>query len=205
MDIDKLLNTHGILSDQVDRAELKHLLQQFMAVQAAGVPGDVVEFGCYSGTTSVYLQRLMPADKKLHVYDSFQGLPAKRTEDESPAGLQFTAGELTASKAELKRNFLKAGLPLPVVHKAWFSELTEADIPPKISFAFLDGDYYESIKTPLKLLWPKLSPGSIVVVDDYQNEALPGAAKAVDEWLAHHNAKLRVQVSLAVMWPEIHT
>lgn len=197
MDIDKLLNAHGLLSDQVETTELKKILQLFMAT--ADVPGDVVEFGCYTGTTSVYLQRTMPAGKRLHVYDSFQGLPPKRPEDESPAGIQFKRGELAVSKSTFRQNFLKAGLQVPVIHKSWFDELTESDIPDKISFAFLDGDYYESIKTPLKLIWPKLSPGSIVVVDDYQNEALPGAAKAVDEWLQTHQATLRVQASLAII------
>ena len=37
--------------------------------------------------------------------------------------------------------------------------------------------------------------------DDYANEALPGAAKAVDEWLHTHPAKLRVEHSLAIIRP----
>ena len=44
-----------------------------------------------------------------------------------------------------------------------------------------------------------MSEGSTVIVDDYQNAALPGAAKAVDEWLNTHTANLRVEASLAII------
>ena len=79
--------------------------------------------------------------------------------------------------------------------------MTPAQVPDIISFAYLDGDYYHSVRDPLKLIWGRLSPGAIVLVDDYANEALPGAAKAVDEWLHTHPAKLRVEHSLAIIRP----
>ena len=88
---------------------------------------------------------------------------------------------------------------MPIIHKGWFSDLTLADTPDVISFAFLDGDFYESIHDSLKVVWPKLAPGAIVVVDDYQAEALPGAKRAVDEWLKTHPARVRVVASLAVI------
>lgn len=200
MNYTNLIAKHGLLSEQIDKEELGRILELFDSTIQANIHGDVVEFGCYNGTTSVYLRRLLPEGKTLHVYDSFQGLPQKSSIDESPLGLQFQAGELHASQREFRQNFFRAGLRLPKIHKAWFQDLTENDIPEAIAFAFLDGDYYESIMTPLKLIWPRLSPGSIVVVDDYSNQALPGAAKAVDEWLRHkHVAKFYNTASLGVM------
>lgn len=203
MDIAALLRRFPRVSDQVDEEELAVILSSLAAVSRDGVPGDVVEFGCYVGTTSLFLQRWLEAEnagRTLYVYDSFEGLPAKTAPDESPAGTQFQAGSLAASKTALVRNFQKAGLRLPIITKGWFNELTPADVPASVSFAFLDGDYYESIKHPLRLLTPVLSPGAVIVVDDYRNEALPGAARAVDEWLAGRpQAKLRVQASLAII------
>ncbi|HTE22853.1 MAG TPA: TylF/MycF/NovP-related O-methyltransferase [Candidatus Limnocylindria bacterium] len=121
--------------------------------------------------------------KLLHVYDSFAGLPEKTRQDQSPAGHQFKEGELYARKATLVQHFRQASLPPPIIHKAWFRDLTSADVPAHIAFAFLDGDFYESIRDSLHLVEDKLVPGSRIIVDDYQSEALPGAAKAVDEWL----------------------
>ena len=191
-----------LLSDQVDEKEVAIILRELEAVLAAGVPGDVAEFGCFVGTTSVFLAgRLKATGRQLHLYDSFEGLPPKSSEDESPAGTQFIAGELLATKAQLIRNLKQANVPMPRIKKGWFSELDINDIPEKIAFAFLDGDYYHSVKDPLVLIWPRLAPGATIVVDDYANEALPGAAKAVDEWLRSHPARLTVEHSLAI----IHT
>lgn len=200
--IDELLKKYQLISDQVDKREVAivlGILQQSLQNTGAGA---VVEFGCYAGTTSLFIQRLLNMQKttrEYHVYDSFEGLPEKRVEDQSRAGDQFVPGELLATKKQFTLNFKKAGLQLPRIHKGWFNELTADNIPGEIAFAFLDGDYYESILTSLKLVWPRLVPGAMVVVDDYANEALPGAAKAVDEWLRAHPARLRVERSLAII------
>lgn len=189
-----------LLSDQVDEREIAIILRELEQVLARAVEGDAVEFGCYVGTTSVFLARQLAAtDKKLYLYDSFEGLPPKSGEDSSPAGLAFKTGELLATKKQLVRNLQQAHVPMPQITKGWFSDLTEHDIPSKIAFAFLDGDYYQSVRDSLKLIWGRLTPGACVVVDDYANEALPGAAVAVDEWLRAHPAKLRVEHSLAIL------
>lgn len=191
-----------LISDQVNEREIAILTRELQKVLDRGIPGAVVEFGCYVGTSSLFLQQLLvsePAERFLHVYDSFAGLPEKQKEDASPAGEQFVAGELLATKAQFTANFKKAGLPVPVIHKAWFSELTHNDIPKQIAFAFLDGDYYRSILDPLKLIWDYLANEAIVVVDDYQNEQLPGVKKALDVWNQHHSFTLTTEASLAIV------
>lgn len=189
-------------NDQFNNTELAVLLRELQSVLAHDVAGDVVELGCYKGLTSLEIARVLRAagsGKRLYVYDSFAGLPAKAAQDQSPAGEQFIAGELPASKQDVVRIFKQAGVPLPVIKKAWFSDLTPANLPAKISLAFLDGDFYSSIMDSLKLIWPCLAPGAVVLVDDYQNEALPGAQKAVGEWLLRHPAQLKVEASLAII------
>ena len=196
----KYAQTATLLSDQIDRAELAVILREL--VKTADVAGDVVEFGCFAGTTSVHIaQWLEDSGKSFHVYDSFEGLPEKTAPDVSPAGEQFRAGELAVAKRQFVINCKKAGVGLPVIHKGWFSDLDKRDVPEPISFAFLDGDFYESVRVPLELLEYKLASGAIVVVDDYANEALPGAAKAVDEWRQRtkRRTRLRVEHSLAVL------
>lgn len=159
--------------------------------------GDFVEFGCYRGDTSVELAKILrraqvenaESAKCLWLYDSFAGLPPKTAEDESAAGDQFQAGELPATKRALLDRFRRAGLPRPIVKKAFFDQLDPTrDLPDKIAFAFLDGDLYRSIQVSLKFVWPRLSPGAIVIVHDYNNPELPGVTCAVDEFLRNHNA-----------------
>lgn len=119
-----------------------------------------------------------------HVYDSFEGLPPKSAHDASGAGEQFTAGELAVSKKQFLHEFHKAGLQPPIVHKGWFGDLSEQDIPAQIAFAFLDGDFYESIRDSLRLVLPHMQKDSTIVIDDYAREALPGAAKAAHEYFS---------------------
>lgn len=195
-----ILNKYPIVSDQVSKNELAVVLGELQTVLKANVSGDVVEMGCYKGTTSLFIQRLLAGTKKqFHVYDSFEGLPPKTAADTSPLGGQFKQGELRATKAEFITNFKKAGLPLPVAHKGWFSNLGADDIPPQICFAFLDGDFYESIKQSLELVWPRLATSAIVVVDDYSHQGLPGVRKAVGEWVDGRGCKLKVRESLAIL------
>lgn len=197
----KQKHSQKLLSDQVDSREIEIILRELNSTLASEISGDVVEFGCYVGTTSVFLaRRLSSTDRKLYLYDSFAGLPEKSAQDSSPAGTQFVTGELLATKKQLVNNLKKSGAPMPIIKKSWFSQLESSDLPDKICFAFLDGDYYQSILDSLSLIWPKLENGAIIVVDDYANEQLPGAAKAVNEWLASHAGKLvRVEHSLAII------
>ena len=199
MSLERYLAAATLLSEQITLRELAIILRELVRVQT--VQGAVVEFGCYAGTASIHIARWL-GGKQFHVYDSFAGLPEKMTPDISPVGEQFRPGELLATKKQFMTNFKKAGVPLPHIHKGWFRDLHPSDVPASISFAFLDGDYYESILTPLRLIEGKLANGAVIIVDDYTNEALPGAARAVDEWLRTHPARLRVEQSLAVIYPQ---
>lgn len=170
-------------NDQVSREETERILGA--ARECLKLPGDFVEFGCYKGDTSLMLAEVLKSEgseKRLWLYDSFEGLPEKTENDESVLGREFQKGELFVSKREVKERFLRAGLKVPVIKKGWFAELTSADLPLEISFAFLDGDFYESIRDSLRLVTPRMVKGGAIFVHDYDNPALPGVAKAVDEW-----------------------
>ena len=181
---DELLKKYPIISDQVDAEDIRIVLTELEKVLDKQTPGDIVELGCYIGTTSLFIRRLLDQrgeNRAFHAYDSFEGLPPKSREDESVAGTSFQAGKLAVSKKQFIREFQKAGLRLPNIHKGWFSSLTDDDVPEQIAFAFLDGDFYESIRDSLKLVRPRMSAGGVMVIDDYAREALPGVARAVCE------------------------
>lgn len=186
-------------NDQVSKTETDKILE--VARDCLAVPGDFVELGCYKGDTSLLLAEILKnTGKKLYIYDSFEGLPEKRAEDESAVGENFKGGELYVTKREVKERFLRANLPVPVIKKAWFNELKDEDLPERIAFAFLDGDFYESIKDSLKLVEDKMVEGGAIIVHDYNNPALPGVAKAVDEWAKNKDIKMTKYESAAVFW-----
>ncbi|MBR3414856.1 class I SAM-dependent methyltransferase [Candidatus Saccharibacteria bacterium] len=167
---------------QVSDKETKIILD--LAEKALKVEGDFVELGCYKGDTSILLQKLLHQngfDRRLFLYDSFEGLPEKTREDSSAAGDNFKKGELLVTKKEVVRRFKKAGLPVPKIKKAFFEDLAPNDLPERIAFAFLDGDLYGSIKTSLELVLPRLTKNAVLIVHDYNNPSLPGVARAVDQ------------------------
>lgn len=184
---DELLHKYPLISDQVSTDQVRVILTELQRTLQDGTDGAVVEFGCYIGTTSLFMRRLLNAqrdNREFHVYDSFAGLPAKSPADSSVAGDQFVTGELSVSKKDFLREFQKAGLQPPKVHKAWFGDLTPQAVPEQIAFAFLDGDFYQSIHDSLRLVLPRLSPGATIIIDDYAREALPGVRRAVQALLA---------------------
>jgi hypothetical protein len=54
----------------------------------------------------------------------------------------------------------------------------------KIALLRLDTDYYESTRIEMEYLWPLLTPGGILIVDDY--DYWSGARIAVDEYFQKH-------------------
>ena len=185
-------------NDQVSEQETAKILE--LARSVFDVPGDYVEFGCYAGDTSLMLAEiLVGSEKKLYLYDSFEGLPEKSSQDASDAGRDFVKGALAVSKKDVKARFLRAGLMVPVIKKAWFNELTSEDVPDKIAFAFLDGDLYESIRDSLRLVEGKMAEKAVIIVHEYANPALPGVAKAVDEWMIKSGYKMTQYQSMAIV------
>lgn len=196
---------HLLISDQVSVADVGLVWKELESIIHTDIAGAVVEFGCYAGTTSLFIRRLLDetgesAKREFHVYDSFEGLPDKHQADQSAAGVDFEAGKLMVSKKEFLNQFRTARLQPPIAHKGWFEELTPADIPDKIAFAFLDGDFYTSILSSLKLVWPRLTPGGVVLVDDYQRPELPGAERAVHDYFQGKTTpKIRVAHNIAIL------
>lgn len=182
-------------NDQVSEKETKYIIE--ISQECLRVEGDFVELGCYKGDTSLTLAELLKnSDKKLWIYDSFEGLPEKKKEDESVLGKNFVSGELKVTKRGVKERFLRAGLRLPVIKKGWFGDFSFDDLPGQIAFGFLDGDFYDSIRDGLRLIQGKISRGGVLIVHDYNNPALPGVKRAVDEYGCNN---LTIYESMAIL------
>jgi O-methyltransferase len=150
-----------------------------LVLECQRVEGDMVEFGAYTGQAAMLMSSL--CNKTLWVYDSFRGLPPKRAIDGNDA--RFYEGVLAVGKDVLIRNFAAAGLATPCIIEKWFGQLTDNELPNRIAFAHLDGDFYESIFDSLKLVYQRMTPGGIVLIDDYNHRGLPGVRVAVSDFL----------------------
>jgi O-methyltransferase len=185
----------GSMTNIEQRMNLWHFVSQVLAYD---VPGALVELGCNEGHSSTLIEHVIAEydpSREFHVYDSFEGLPALHSED---GQTYFREGHLRSTREALLSNFARYALRPPIIHEGWFEETLPTQLPDKISFAYLDGDLYESIKVSLEHVYPRLSPGAICVIDDYADlsvwpkawNLLPGVKRACDEFLADKAEKV---------------
>ncbi|MFF9555655.1 TylF/MycF/NovP-related O-methyltransferase [Streptomyces albus] len=203
----RLVDSNAVIYDiaaenpnMTDLDRLTNLYWALCSVLRSGILGDVVELGCNAGHTSALLKMVLEAegdDRSLHLYDSFDGLPAP-----SSADRYLKQGDCKATAADVLAVFERWGLKPPHLHEGWFEETLPGQLPERVAFAYLDGDFYESIHTSLTHVWPRLSVGGSVIVDDYCDrelsprawDGLPGVKKACDEFFADVPASRRVLV-----------
>lgn len=148
-------------------------------------PGDVIECGVFRGATSVLMARLLElrgSDKKLHLCDSFQGLP--EPDRRVDASLRFQKGAWAASRGEVEALLAQHGVARRcVMHEGWFSEtLPRLPQDQRFCFAYIDADLYASTMDCLRHVWPRLVPHSIAVFDDYHHPS-GGVRRALDAWV----------------------
>ena len=200
--VTKSCDRNRTMMDMEKGINLYHLLRQTLLL---GIEGDVVELGCYRGLTAALIRETLNrfgSRKALHVYDSFEGLPDKSDHDLVDSDAQMRrcdyldnkrlgAGWFASPQEALEKTFQERGLELPVIHKGWFSETLPGQLPEKISFAHLDGDFYDSTLQGLEAVYPRLVPGGVIVIDDYcdvkvhkRQNSLPGVKRACDVFFA---------------------
>lgn len=176
----------------ISRPQIETLVHGLLNVIDDGIEGDVVEFGCFVGESSKYLMKTLVetnSNKSLYVYDSFEGLPDLTKWEE---GSGWRPGTLKTTEDVLISNFTENNLPVPTIHKDWFSNVPEDKIPEKISFAFLDGDFYNSIYDSLSKIYDKVSDGGYIFFHDFRRPDLPGVDAAIKDFLSERGIEYNV-------------
>jgi len=156
------------------------------------IPGDFIETGVWRGGAVIFMRALLYAygdeNRKVWVADSFQGLPKpdvdKYPDDEGDD--LYTVEQLRISMEDVQANFKQFGLLDKQVEflKGWFKDTLPTAPIEKLSVIRLDGDMYESTMDGLVSLYPKLSPGGYIIIDDFG--AIPACAKAVHDYREKH-------------------
>ena len=140
-----------------------------------GVPGDFIETGVMRGGTVILMRAILKvhgiSDRNVWAADSFEGLPAPNVEQyPADAGAAWHLRPLTeAGLDHVKRNLERYDLLDPQVKflKGWFRDTLACAPITRLALLRLDGDLYESTMDALVPLYPKLSPGGFVIIDDY--------------------------------------
>jgi hypothetical protein len=190
---DVMKDAEGKKFPMLGKGQLEYILNNCAAT--LGIEGDVVELGCNVGMTSSYLQRLIKhtkVEKALRVYDSFEGLPPKQTED---GATPCDKGASAVTREMFMKTFEDAGVVLPIINQGFFGDIKDCHYPDKICFAFFDGDFYSSIMDSFKKVYHKMQPGGIILVHDYEYAPFPGVKKACDDFLSDKPERMIVDIT----------
>ena len=219
---------------QFSMTSLERLYAMYRATEyicKAGIPGSIVECGVWRGGSmmmaALTLQALGDTSRRLLLFDTFEGLPKpNQTEDVDLWGHsaynEWTRHRLTdessdwahASIEEVRENLASTGYPPEkiVFIKGMVQNTLPRTSPETIALLRLDTDWYESTVCELNHLYPHLSVGGVLIVDDYGH--MRGQRKAVDEYFSSHNVVVllnrvdysgRVAIKLPPMAPGLST
>lgn len=163
------------------------------------VPGDFVECGVWrGGSAGIMAQVLRKFDssrqRKLHLFDSFEGLP-EPTEIDGTHAAQYSGGvnsgalksvHMCEAEIGFVRELLFDKLNFPEsrarLYQGWFQDTIPqlGNDPSQIAVLRLDGDWYDSTKICLNHLYDRVPSGGLIILDDYF--AWEGCKVATDEF-----------------------
>jgi hypothetical protein len=172
-------------------------------IERVSIPGDIVECGVWRGGSMMAVAHTLLRLQKtrhLHLFDTFEGMPPPTNADTNLRGDK--ASELLkksdrsawiwaeAQIDEVRRNMERTGYPQDKVTyvKGKVEDTIPARAPTQIALLRLDTDWYESTKHELIHLYPRLSSGGVLLIDDYGH--WQGARRAVDEYIEENNLPL---------------
>jgi O-methyltransferase len=175
------------------------LCQAVEYIIAHRIPGDIVECGVWKGGSMMAvahtLLQLKDDSKNLFLFDTFDGMTEPTEKDVdfcgSPAFQQMENSPKEESSSvwcyspleEVRTAVYSIGYDRDKIHfiKGRVEETIPDRAPHQIALLRLDTDWYESTRHELVYLFPRLSPGGVVIIDDYGH--WKGAREAVDEYI----------------------
>jgi hypothetical protein len=179
------------------------LVRAVRYIVEAKLPGEFVECGVYRGGSIVCMIRTLQAlgvtDRHIWMFDTFEGMPEPQAVDEHYAQTQDEDGGVKSWARhkrvdgrgsdwcycpieEVRKTVLRTGYPEDKLHfvKGLVEDTIPSHGPEQIALLRLDTDFYRSTKHELVHLYPRLTRGGVLIVDDYG--AYRGSRLATDEY-----------------------
>lgn len=177
-------------------------------IEQIGLTGAVVECGVWRGGSMMAVAQTLincgSTDRDLYLFDTFEGMTDPGPLDISLKG--ESAERLLKQSAKTEDDMVWCYAPMERVAEALaltmypeshvhlvpgpVEQTLAVSAPEQIALLRLDTDWYASTKHELDILFPKLCPGGVLIIDDYGH--WEGARRAVDEYMQRHQIKMQL-------------
>jgi hypothetical protein len=150
------------------------------------VRGSTAECGVFEGSSSwVICSAIEGSGRTHHLFDSFEGLSPPQSVD----GVHWHSGDLAAGEQVVADN-LRPFETMIAFHKGWIPERFHEVEDEEFAFVHIDVDLHQPTFDSIAFFYPRLSPGAVLLCDDYGCTTCPGATLAIDSYLADKPEKM---------------
>ena len=179
-------------------SKLESIVDTCRTIEQANVPGSFMEAGCALGGSTILIASLKSAKRPLFVYDVFGMIPPPTKEDTGDVHERYRTiveGKATGIGGDryygyeddpyqiVLQNLRQFGIDCTAQNVTLIKGLLQETMTVKdqVAFAHVDVDWYEPVRTCLERIFPRLSIGGSIILDDYHDWG--GCRKAADEFL----------------------
>ena len=171
----------------LSKSQLDLIESAVVRVERDKVPGDFIEAGIWRGGAVILMRAMLDAyritDRRVFAADSFAGIPLNTKARGDP--VDKWVDRWAASLEDVKGNIRRFGLmdERIVFVVGFFADTLGSLSEERFALVRLDSDSYDSVETSLDHLYPRLSNGGILIIDDWH---LAGCRQAVEDYRARH-------------------
>jgi macrocin-O-methyltransferase TylF-like protien len=161
------------LFDPARRFYSYKLISLYAVLPEITLPGDYAEFGVYKGQCARFFSSFVVGARLFHLFDSFEGLPEDWT------------GQWKKGHFDLKGQLPDVDPKVTRVYKGWFKDTVPpfaAKLKEPLSFLHMDCDLYSSTVDVLFPLNGCITPGTILLFDEYIFEEREDEHRALYDW-----------------------
>ena len=162
-----------------DKVRFYNFWFQVNRLRKESIPGAFAEVGVYKGETARMIHA-MDDSRVFHLFDTFEGFDKRDLAIESSVEPNHSV-DFSDTAVESVTRFIEGNNNI-IVHKGYFPETTSTIPETSYALVHLDADLYQPTIAGLNYFYPRLSPGGIIIVHDY-NHNWEGVKKAVDEFV----------------------
>ena len=171
-----------------DKVRLYNFWLQIQRLEKDNVTGDFAELGVYKGQSAKLLHLMAPA-RTLHLFDTFEGFTETDLKPERGEAASYSTKNFADTSINKVLKHIGGDSSKLKTHAGYFPDSARGLENESFALVNIDADLYNPVKAGLEFFYPRLAPGGVIIIHDY-NHRWEGLVKAVDEFTTKMNCNL---------------